>query len=140
MSNKLVYSGLQEFLNRVTAYSPLGPMVGTLNTIYNGAKVFYEFADVLKKKEQTYLVQEYINERRQGSDKTVAYNNTINDPMYEPIVNLIINLDKLKKFGKTSDDLKREFWDYCEYNYQSWELANNQEKRQRIKEYILAGC
>ena len=32
---------------------------------------------------------------------------------------------------------KKELWDYCETAYRSWELANNKQKRENIKQYIL---
>ena len=137
MSDKAIFSGLQEFLNRLTGYSPLGPIVGSLNTLYEGTKVFYRFADILKGKEETFLVHEYVNERRRGNDEEAAYNLTINDPIYEDVVELVLNLRGLKELGKTTEELKREFWDYCEYNYQSWELADNEQKREDIKRYIL---
>ena len=88
--------GFQELLSRVTYSSPIVPLLGTLNTIFNGVKVFSNFTKVLQEKERRYLILEYINERDRGSDKIVAYNNTINDPTYEPIINLITNLDELK--------------------------------------------
>lgn len=144
--DKLTAGGLALFLQELYRYSSLGPLlaptVGTLITVVNGVEVFNKFVNVLKHKEEVYLVSEYFKKRQKGKSAEEAYNLTLNNsdpyyPDYQFAMDLILRLTQAKEPSKTRAELKKTFWDYCEHVYQSWLLANSQAKRDNIKRYIL---
>lgn len=142
VGDKLTVGGLTLFLRELgTNYSPFGtllaPIIGPLITIRQGVEVFKKFAGALTEFNQRNIMFFYVHERKGGKSAEEAYNLTIDDPAFEPVVNLVLSLEELITFGKTRAELKENFWDYSEYTYQSWDLANSSEKKENIKRYIL---
>lgn len=143
MAKRNVFMTLEYFLNQITDL-PIATVVNNLLTIHSGYKIFEKLADALAEFNRRNIMYLYIHDRDNGQDKIQAFNSTINNPIFESVVDEILTLTEPSLVGKPKperevrlEELKKEFWDYCEYVYQSWDLANNREKKENIKRYIL---
>lgn len=143
MGKRSTFMTLEFFLNQITNL-PIATVVNNLLAIHRGYQVFEKLADALAEFNRRNIMYLYIHERDNGQDKTKAFNSTINDPIFESVVNEILMLTEPSLVGEAKperearlQELKQDFWHYCEYVYQSWDLANNREKKENIKKYIL---
>jgi hypothetical protein len=142
MYQKEVFMTLEFFLNQVTSF-PIATIVTNLLTIHSGYETLKKLAAVLGELARKTSLYDYINHRASGNDEDFAFND-INTAYKEKIDEMLMLTDPLFFSSRPKPEeeahlreLREELGDYYEYAYQSWDLANNQEKRDNIKRYIL---
>jgi len=106
-----------------------------LSTIATGINLYLKFCEVLRAKEERFLLQEYF-ELRKAYDPEKSF--TQIDEDFDPFVELVIRLRKgIYELQDVTTQDKARYATYLEFCYQSWRLVTEHRRREAIKSYIL---
>jgi len=106
-----------------------------LSTIATGINLYLRFCEVLRAKEERFLLQKYFDLRKTyNPEKSFAQL----DEDFDPLVELVIRLRKgIYGLQDVTTQDKGRYATYLEFCYQSWRLVTEHGRREAIKSYIL---
>jgi hypothetical protein len=116
----------------------LGQLLDTVSTIKDGWGIFRKFTKVLVLLETWTMFDFYIHDRERDPDPQRVFGRLVNN--YGNVIDKILCAAKpftCLRNGIRDED-RQNFAHYLEFCYQSWELFNDQGRRNDVKRYILA--